>query len=55
MIQSGLNFKADIIIVIDVLHHMGIDSAFKVLKKLSKISDTLIVKDHFEYSFFSTK
>lgn len=47
------NFKADIIVVIDVLHHIGVDSAFKVLKKLSKISDTLIVKDHFEYSFFS--
>jgi hypothetical protein len=47
------NFKADIIVVIDVLHHIGVDSAFKVLKKLSKISDTLIVKDHFEYGFFS--
>jgi len=47
------NFKADIVLVVDVLHHIGVDNAFKVLKKLAKISNTLIIKDHFEYSFFS--
>lgn len=47
------NLKADIVMVIDVLHHIGVDNAFKVLKKLAKISNTLIVKDHFEYGFIS--
>lgn len=47
------NFKADIVLVIDILHHIGVDSAFKALKKLSKISNTLIIKDHFEYGFIS--
>lgn len=47
------NFIADIVLVIDILHHIGVDSAFKALKKLSKISNTLIIKDHFEYGFIS--
>ena len=47
------NFRADIVLVVDVLHHIGVDNAFKFLKKLAKISNTLIIKDHFEYGFFS--
>jgi hypothetical protein len=46
-------FKADAILIIDVLHHMGTDDAYKTLKELSKISNILIIKDHFEYGFFS--
>ncbi len=36
----------------DVLHHIGIDDAYKILKKLSKISKHIIIKDHFENGFF---
>ncbi len=45
--------KFDIIIVVDVLHHIGINRSFKTLKKLSKISKNIIIKDHFEFGFFS--
>ncbi len=45
--------KFDIIIVVDVLHHIGIERSFKTLKKLSKISKNIIIKDHFEFGFFS--
>ncbi len=50
---KSINNKFDLVIVVDVLHHMGIDDAHKILKKLSKISKHIIVKDHFEYGFFS--
>ncbi len=43
----------DIVIVVDVLHHVGIDESHIILKKLSKISKNLIIKDHFEYGYFS--
>ena len=57
-IQSDKFFKSknvnvDLIIAIDVLHHIGVDDASKILKKLSKISKNLIIKDHFEHGFFS--
>ena len=45
--------KFDAIIIVDVLHHIGIDKAWKILSQLSKSSDCIIVKDHFEYGFFS--
>jgi len=45
--------KYDIAIIVDVLHHVGIDDSYKVLKKLSKISKNIIIKDHFEHGFFS--
>jgi len=48
-----IKFKADVILIIDVLHHMGTENAYKILKELSKISNILIIKDHFEYGFFS--
>ena len=47
------NFKSDIVILVDVLHHIGVDKSHLVLKKLSKSSKTLIVKDHFEHGYFS--
>ena len=43
----------DLIIAVDVLHHIGIDKSHKTLKKLSKYSKNIIIKDHFEYGFFS--
>ncbi len=46
-------YKSDIVILIDVLHHIGIDKSHSVLKKLSKNSKTLIIKDHFEHGFLS--
>ena len=45
--------KFDLVIIVDVLHHMGINDAHKILKKLSKISSYIIVKDHLEHGFFS--
>ena len=47
------NTKFDLVIAIDVLHHIGIDQAPKILRKLSKISNNIIIKDHFEHGFFS--
>ena len=47
------NTRFDLVIAIDVLHHIGIDDAHKILKKLSKISKHIIVKDHFEHGFIS--
>ena len=46
-------FKSEVVILIDVLHHMGVDKSHIVLKKLSKNTNTLIIKDHFEHGFFS--
>ena len=43
----------DLIFAVDVLHHIGIDKANEMLIKLSKISDNLVIKDHFEHGFFS--
>ena len=45
--------KFDIIIAVDVLHHIGIEKSHTELKKLARISNNLIIKDHFEYGFFS--
>lgn len=50
---KNFNKKFDLIIIVDVLHHIGVDNAYKVLKNLSKISKNILVKDHFEYGFFS--
>ena len=47
------NEKFDVIFVVDVLHHVGINNAHEILDKLSKLSKIIIVKDHFEHGFFS--
>ena len=47
------NEKFDVIFVVDVLHHVGINNAHKIINKLSKLSKIIIIKDHFEYGFFS--
>ena len=46
-------FKSDVVILVDVLHHMGVEKSHVVLKKLSKHSNTIIIKDHFEHGFLS--
>ena len=46
-------FKSDVVILVDVLHHMGVDKSYLVLKKLSQNSNAIIIKDHFEHGFFS--
>ena len=46
-------FKSDVVILVDVLHHMGVDKSYIVLKKLSQNSNAIIIKDHFEHGFFS--
>ena len=57
-IQSDIFFKSnkikfDLVIAVDVLHHIGIDQAPKILQKLSKVSNNVIIKDHFEHGFLS--
>jgi len=47
------NFRSDVVILVDVLHHIGIDKSHLILKRLSKNSKTLIIKDHFEHGYFS--
>ena len=56
--QSDIFFKSnkikfDLVIAVDVLHHIGIDQAPKILQKLSKVSNNVIIKDHFEHGFLS--
>jgi hypothetical protein len=43
----------DVSILIDVLHHIGIDKCGPILEKIYKSSKFVIIKDHFEYSYFS--
>ncbi len=45
--------KFDLIISIDVLHHIGVEDSYKILNKLSKYSKYILIKDHFEHGFFS--
>ena len=51
--KKNSKYKFDIVIAIDVLHHIGVINSQKILTKLSKSSKYIIVKDHFEYGFFS--
>ena len=43
----------DIAIIIDVLHHVGINQCYKELKKICNISKYVIIKDHYEYGYIS--
>jgi len=48
----------DFSIISDTLHHMDVDKLEELsilLKKIKKISNFLIIKDHYEYGFFSRK
>ena len=45
--------KFDIIFIVDVLHHIGVEDAYKIIRKLSKLSNNIIIKDHFVHSYLS--
>ena len=48
--------KFDFCLLIDVLHHIGFHNSKKIseiVKKLEKKSKFLVIKDHFQYGFFS--
>lgn len=45
--------RFDVAICVDVLHHIGVDEGAKVLRELGRVSRYVVVKDHFEYGFFS--
>ncbi len=42
----------DVVVICDVLHHAG-NGAAEILKEASRVGDAVIVKDHFEYSYYS--
>ena len=46
-------YKCDVVLLIDVLHHIGIGKSFKLLKELSRYSKLIIIKDHFEHGQIS--
>jgi len=58
---SDLNHKNfgifDFCLLIDVLHHIGIENdnkkIFKIIKKLKKKSKFIFIKDHFQYGFLT--
>jgi len=49
--------KFDFCLLLDVLHHIGIDKnnteVYKITNKLKKLSKFIFIKDHFQYGFFS--
>ena len=50
------NKKFNYCLIIDVLHHIGINEGNKIhniTKKLKKLSKYIIIKDHFQYGLFS--
>ena len=54
--KSKINFKKnffDLAIVIDVLHHIGVNNCQKQLQEICHVSKYVIIKDHFEYSYLS--
>ena len=55
-LSSNKSTKFNFCLLIDVLHHIGFDNSKKIVKiveKLKKKSEFLIIKDHFQYGFFS--
>jgi 23S rRNA U2552 (ribose-2'-O)-methylase RlmE/FtsJ len=50
---STRKLRVDLIIIVDVLHHIGIDKTYQILNNLSKVSKNIVIKDHFEHGFFS--
>jgi hypothetical protein len=45
--------RFDVAIVLDVLHHASVADQVKILRSLARMSRHVLVKDHFEYGFFS--
>ena len=52
-IKDLKKYKCDVVLLVDVLHHIGINNSFKLLKELSKHSKLIIIKDHFEHGQIS--
>jgi len=57
-IDSGMRLpfsdrEFDVAICVDVLHHIGVDDSVEVLRELGRISQFVVVKDHFEYGKIS--
>jgi len=52
-IKDLKKFKCDVMLLVDVLHHIGVNESFKLLKELSKYSKIIIIKDHFEHGQIS--
>lgn len=53
---SQKNKKYDFCIVADTLHHIGVENQIQIRKILTKLkhkSKIIIIKDHFEYNFYS--
>jgi ubiquinone/menaquinone biosynthesis C-methylase UbiE len=47
------NKAVDIALLIDVLHHLPQNEQLNLLREAGRVANYIIVKDHFEYSFFS--
>jgi hypothetical protein len=45
--------KFQLCLLIDVLHHIPEEDHKKTLMALTKVSDYILIKDHFEFGFFS--
>ena len=55
-LKNNNTVKFNFCLIVDVLHHIGIRNSRKIIeltKKLKKKSKFLIIKDHFQYGFFS--
>ena len=53
---KNINTRFDFCLIVDVLHHIGVDESEKIYNttmKLKKLSKFLIIKDHFQYGYFS--
>lgn len=51
-----LSNKYDYALIIDVLHHIDMQSLeehYNILKKISRFSDYIFIKDHFQHNYFS--
>jgi hypothetical protein len=55
-LSNSKSTKFNFCLLVDVLHHIGLENSkkiFRIINKLKKKSKFLIIKDHFQYGFFS--
>lgn len=43
----------DVVLLMDVLHHIQIEKQLPLLREIKRVAKFVIIKDHFEYGFFS--
>lgn len=43
----------DVVLLIDVLHHIQVEKQLPLLTEIKRVAKFVIIKDHFEYGFFS--